>query len=542
MARSVIGNDTCKEKDWCENGGYLNPNDCSKCICPDGFTGPYCRLLKFNLNCEDTSGTPRELEAERTNKVLKPRIKCGANGKKARIQLTYLNEMFECVDPCKNYVLISYRKDKRAQGARLCCPAALRDNVTNAYKNWIESEEPNVDFIISAHISTDLTKPTTLFDLNYEAGTVKLTNSDACVSPENLYIEKRNPGTNLVCLNDSGRVDPKCLCNGKAECLSQQKWSNATWSCPVFVINGQIRKIMSEKDFHARRVVASVLLFQLGLFCSCSVPVLFCSKISEQHRNRNRFKIPGTGTEQEQNRPSWNRSKNSLLCSVPVLFLFLFCSREQEQEQVQNCWNSKTLVVATLYCFRPEGTPQSFWGYRENATIDLIRVDEVQCLHYKATGVKPEFKSLDVEHKQFNQKSTFDLDQLFNDTIVIIGEQLKDWCRKVCCKWTVLIIAILAIGGLLMFQFQEMSTKIEQQQAEPLERQNQIQFQFLSQQTHLLKSLVVNEQYSNNFWQFFTISTLAIALFASKFYIFGYRSFRHWTFRHWTFRHWTFRH
>uniref|UniRef100_A0A914I1N2 EGF-like domain-containing protein n=1 Tax=Globodera rostochiensis TaxID=31243 RepID=A0A914I1N2_GLORO len=426
MARSVIGNDTCKEKDWCENGGYLNPNDCSKCICPDGFTGPYCRLLKFNLNCEDTSGTPRELEAERTNKVLKPRIKCGANGKKARIQLTYLNEMFECVDPCKNYVLISYRKDKRAQGARLCCPAALRDNVTNAYKNWIESEEPNVDFIISAHISTDLTKPTTLFDLNYEAGTVKLTNSDACVSPENLYIEKRNPGTNLVCLNDSGRVDPKCLCNGKAECLSQQKWSNATWSCPVFV--------------------------------------------------------------------------------------------------------------------RPEGTPQSFWGYRENATIDLIRVDEVQCLHYKATGVKPEFKSLDVEHKQFNQKSTFDLDQLFNDTIVIIGEQLKDWCRKVCCKWTVLIIAILAIGGLLMFQFQEMSTKIEQQQAEPLERQNQIQFQFLSQQTHLLKSLVVNEQYSNNFWQFFTISTLAIALFASKFYIFGYRSFRHWTFRHWTFRHWTFRH
>uniref|UniRef100_A0A183BY84 RING-type domain-containing protein n=1 Tax=Globodera pallida TaxID=36090 RepID=A0A183BY84_GLOPA len=114
----------------------------------------------------------------------------------------------------------------------------------------------------------------------------------------------------------------------------------------------------------------------------------------------------------------------------------------------------------------------------------------------------------------------FDLDQLFNDTIVIIGELLNDWRQKVCCKWAVLIIAILAVGGLLMFQFQEMSTKIEQQQAEPLERQNQIQFQNLSQQIeqqmNILKSLVMNEQYSDNFWQFFAISTLAIALLASK--------------------------
>uniref|UniRef100_A0A183CFN9 Transmembrane protein n=1 Tax=Globodera pallida TaxID=36090 RepID=A0A183CFN9_GLOPA len=115
----------------------------------------------------------------------------------------------------------------------------------------------------------------------------------------------------------------------------------------------------------------------------------------------------------------------------------------------------------------------------------------------------------------------FDLDQLFNDTIVIIGELLNDWRQKVCCKWAVLIIAILAVGGLLMFQFQEMSTQIEQQQAEPLEeRQNQIQFQNLSQQIeqqmNILKSLVVNEQYSDNFWQFFAISTLAIALFGSK--------------------------
>uniref|UniRef100_A0A914I117 Metalloendopeptidase n=1 Tax=Globodera rostochiensis TaxID=31243 RepID=A0A914I117_GLORO len=328
LINRIYCNDTCKEKNWCLNDGYLNPNDCSKCLCPDGFTGTDCRLLEFNLNCEDTSGTPQELEAERTNKVLKPTIKCNgsgpacrcywrikANGKKTRIQLTYLNEMFECVDPCKNYVLINYRKDKRAQGARLCCPSALRDAVPNAYKNWIEAEEPNVDFIISTHISTDLTEPTTLFELNYEAGAVNLTNSDACVSPENIYIQERNPGKNLTCWDEFGRVDPKCLCNGKAECLSQY---NVSWSCPVFVINGgPIRKIMALKDYLARA-----------------------------------------------------RAR-----------------------------------VATLYCFRPEGASKSFWGYRENATADPIRVDEVQCLSYRAAGVQPKFKSLDVEHRQFNQSA-----------------------------------------------------------------------------------------------------------------------------------------
>uniref|UniRef100_A0A914I112 Peptidase metallopeptidase domain-containing protein n=1 Tax=Globodera rostochiensis TaxID=31243 RepID=A0A914I112_GLORO len=330
LINRIFCNDTCKEKNWCLNGGYLNPNDCSKCLCPDGFAGTYCGLLEFNLNCEDISGTPRELKAERTNKVLKPTIKCNgsgpacrcywrikANGKKARIQLTNLHEMFKCVDPCKNYVQINYRKDKTAQGARLCCPGALRDNVTNAYKNWIESEEPNVDFIISTHISTDLPEPKTLFELNYEAGAVNLTDSCECVSVQNLYIEERNPETILVCVEDFGESED-CLCNGDVACLSQEKWCYEKVHCPVIVINGQIRKIMSKKDYWARPY------------------------------------IPGT----------------------------------------------------ILYCFRPEGASKSFWGYRENATADPIRVDEIQCLGWKKAGVEPpKFKSLDDEHRQYNQSA-----------------------------------------------------------------------------------------------------------------------------------------
>uniref|UniRef100_A0A183C852 Peptidase M12A domain-containing protein n=1 Tax=Globodera pallida TaxID=36090 RepID=A0A183C852_GLOPA len=278
LINRIFCNDTCKEKNWCLNNGYLNPNDCSKCLCPDGFAGTDCRLLEFNLNCEDTSGTLRELQAKRTNKVLKPRIKCN--------------------------------------GARLCCPGALHDAARNAYKNWIEAEEPNVDFIISTHISADLAKPTTLFELNYEAGTVKLTNSNDCVHPDNLYRKKRNPGTKLKCV-DKFEKPVDCLCHGKAECLSQEKWREDRWRCPVFVINGQIRKIMSIKDYNARPYV----------------------------------------------------------------------------------W------VAILYCFRPEGASKSFWGYRENATAEPIRVDEIQCLGWKQAGVKPKFKSLGAEHHQFNQSA-----------------------------------------------------------------------------------------------------------------------------------------
>jgi len=29
----------------CQRGGYQNPNKCSDCICPDGFSGQFCDQL-----------------------------------------------------------------------------------------------------------------------------------------------------------------------------------------------------------------------------------------------------------------------------------------------------------------------------------------------------------------------------------------------------------------------------------------------------------------------------------------------------------------
>ncbi|KAL3108225.1 hypothetical protein niasHT_018633 [Heterodera trifolii] len=169
---AIINRIYCKNscngtEDKCENGGYLNPNDCTKCHCPDGYGGEYCKELEKNLNCEDLSGIPRELVAKQSAVLLKAEAKCGGNGpcrchwqikpeagKKAQIQFKSLSNLFECTYNCSSaYVEVKYRADKRAQGAKLCCAASLTDLNANEYKNWIEAEKPDTDIVISARLS-----------------------------------------------------------------------------------------------------------------------------------------------------------------------------------------------------------------------------------------------------------------------------------------------------------------------------------------------------------------------------------------------------
>uniref|UniRef100_A0A183BQN0 Metalloendopeptidase n=1 Tax=Globodera pallida TaxID=36090 RepID=A0A183BQN0_GLOPA len=206
-------NDSCGAENLCQNGGYPNPRQCSECFCPDGYGGKQCETLEEDSDCTSLGAhSTRELEADWQTRTFNPSINCvidyecachwrikPKDGKKLRIQLKQLDLRPQCsASPCyRPFFEIKFRKDKRAQGARLCCPDAIRQ--MSPSQNWIEAEEPGTEIIISAHLN-DMNKVT--IELTYETDGAKIVRSDECPDPRDTFIKERNPGQRITCNAD----------------------------------------------------------------------------------------------------------------------------------------------------------------------------------------------------------------------------------------------------------------------------------------------------------------------------------------------------
>uniref|UniRef100_A0A914I3Q1 Metalloendopeptidase n=1 Tax=Globodera rostochiensis TaxID=31243 RepID=A0A914I3Q1_GLORO len=216
----IYCNNTCGPEYSCKNGGYPNPRHCMECFCPWGYGGAHCEELQNDIDCKYKMVIERELEADWQTRTLAELMYCWSDrcvcnwritpkdGKKLRIQLKRLEIESQCSHmPChKSYIEINFRKDKRARGARLCCPEAISQ--MSPSQNWIEAEEPGTDIIIST--SLEYTRGAIQFELTYETDGAKILSSEECPDPRELFSKERNPGGGVSCL-DSPKETSKDL-------------------------------------------------------------------------------------------------------------------------------------------------------------------------------------------------------------------------------------------------------------------------------------------------------------------------------------------
>ncbi|CEF59720.1 Astacin-like metalloendopeptidase [Strongyloides ratti] len=108
----------------CKNGGYPDFNNCSRCICPTGYTGDLCdKIIESDENCGPTSFYVNETGIPI---ILKGQMNCyffflAEKAKKITLQITYVNAPYNgyiCTEDIAYQV--KYRKDKGATGLLLC--------------------------------------------------------------------------------------------------------------------------------------------------------------------------------------------------------------------------------------------------------------------------------------------------------------------------------------------------------------------------------------------------------------------------------------
>ncbi|CEF59715.1 Astacin-like metalloendopeptidase [Strongyloides ratti] len=111
-------------KQLCKNGGYPNFNNCSRCLCPTGYTGDFCdSIIESDTECGKTKF---DVNSSQVPIILNGQMNCyfylkAEASKKVQLIITYVNAPYSghiCTE--KTGYQVKYRKDKGATGLLLC--------------------------------------------------------------------------------------------------------------------------------------------------------------------------------------------------------------------------------------------------------------------------------------------------------------------------------------------------------------------------------------------------------------------------------------
>ncbi|GMR33193.1 hypothetical protein PMAYCL1PPCAC_03388, partial [Pristionchus mayeri] len=104
----------------CQNGGYVDPNNCGVCKCPMGLGGRLCDRVQESVCGMELIAAPywRNISYSGSSRCYW-RVKAPSRTQHVEFELTHV--WFTCSPSCNEYVELKWHDDLSLAGGRLCC-------------------------------------------------------------------------------------------------------------------------------------------------------------------------------------------------------------------------------------------------------------------------------------------------------------------------------------------------------------------------------------------------------------------------------------